>query len=109
LTGIKGMQATTKQKKYLVSTNKLGTLLSSQTTDTQESTPHKPPHTTCKRRKINRTLHSRADTHTTTNFPKEQNQVNTQKLNHETHERPQPEKQRYARYETLETRTAASR
>ncbi|MCT1687070.1 hypothetical protein, partial [Pseudoglutamicibacter cumminsii] len=68
------------------------------------------PHTlTACGRKIIRTLHSRADTHTTTNFPKEQNQVNTQKLNHETHERPHPGKQRYARYETLETRTAVSR
>ena len=98
LTGIKRHAGNHQTKKYLVSTNKLGTLLSSQTTDTQESTPHKHPHTTCEKRKITRTLHSRADTHTTTNFPKEQNQVNTQKLNHETHERPQPGKQRYARY-----------
>ena len=104
------MQATTKQK-YLVSTNKLGTLLSSQTTDTQESTPRKPTHTTCKRRKITRTLHSRADTHTTTNFPKEQNQVNTQRPCRETLDGPQPGKQRYARYETPkpEQQQAASR
>ena len=110
LTGIKGMQATTKQK-YLVSTNKLGTLLSSQTTDTQESTPRKPTHTTCKRRKITRTLHSRADTHTTTNFPKEQNQVNTQRPCRETLDGPQPGKQRSARYETPkpEQQQAASR
>ncbi|WP_219930475.1 hypothetical protein, partial [Pseudoglutamicibacter cumminsii] len=40
-------------KKYLVSTNKLGTLLSSQTTDTQESTPHKPAHTYRMRKKNN--------------------------------------------------------
>ena len=43
LTGIKACRQPP-NKKYLVSTNKLGTLLSSQTTDTQESTPHKPTH-----------------------------------------------------------------
>ena len=98
-TGIKACRQPP-NKKYLVSTNKLGTLLSSQTTDTQESTPHKPTHTTCEKRKITRTLHSRADTHTTTNFPKKQNQVNTQKLHRATLDRPHPGKQRYERYKT---------